>query len=90
MEKIWELVRLCRQYIQENSKVWKDEEEMRRVEKDKEEKRLERLRELARKKRKIREAIVHRKITDTLHSLPKEEREKVEKEEKDGKRKEMR
>ena len=30
MEKIWELLRLCMNYLRENSKTWRDREEMRK------------------------------------------------------------
>ena len=90
LEKSWELMRLCKEFIQKNSTVWKDEEELRRKKKDEEERKMERLREVARKKGTLREKEVQKKITDTLKSLPQEERENFKKREEDSERKEMR
>ena len=53
----WELMRICRDYIEKNSKIWKDEERMRRFKQKEEDKKMERLREAARKKGNITEKI---------------------------------
>ena len=31
LEKGWELMKICKTYIEKNSKVWKDEEEIRKT-----------------------------------------------------------
>ena len=40
LEKDCELMKVCQSYIEKNSKVWKDEEEIRRSKKDEEEKKM--------------------------------------------------
>ena len=51
LEKGWELMRLCKSYIETHSKNWKNEEDLRKTKIAEEEKKMERLREVARKKR---------------------------------------
>ena len=46
-EKGWELMKLCKKYIEENSKEWKDEEESRNIKRDAEEKKIKRLEKAA-------------------------------------------
>ena len=70
--------RLCREYIKENSKVWENEEKIRILKRNEEEKKMERIRRAAVKKGKIREREVQTKITETLRSLPQEERRSFE------------
>ena len=60
MKKGWELMRICREYIETNGRKWEDEEKMRRSHREEEEKKMERLREAARKKGKILEENMQR------------------------------
>ena len=62
-EKGWELMKICKKFIEENSTTWKDEEEVRKQRKDLEEKREERLREVARKNQ-LKENEIQKKISE--------------------------
>jgi len=55
LEKSWELMRICKEYIKENSKVWENEEEIRLQKRNEEERKMERIRRVALKKGKIKE-----------------------------------
>ena len=90
LEKGWELMRLCKAFIEENSKAWKDEEESRRIQKDEEEKKMERLREAARKKGRMPEEIIQRKISEIWKTTPRNEQENLQKEEDRKRRKDLR
>ena len=90
LEKGWELLRVCRDFIGQNSKKWKEEEEMRQKKKKDEERKQERLREAARKKGIYKEGQLQRKITDSWQTLPQNVREKFVKNEKEMRRQELR
>ena len=75
LSKGWELMRACRDYIEENSKTWNNDEELRRQKKDEEEKKMERLRQAAIKKGRAKENEVQRKITETWRKIPQNEKE---------------
>ena len=76
MEKSWELLRICRTFIKENSKTWQDDDTNREKERQKEEKKRERLNKVAEKKETLKQNLLQRKITDSLKKLPPKEREK--------------
>ena len=90
LSKGWELMRACRDYIEENSKTWNNEEELRRQKKDEEEKKMERLRQAAIKKGRAKENEVQRKITETWKKIPQNEKEIFVESENREKRREMR
>ena len=90
LEKGWELMKICKKFIEENSKAWKDEDEMRKKKKDAEEKKTERLRTVAIKKGRLKENEVQRKILEALAEVPQMERNEYHKNEEDNRRKELR
>ena len=85
MQKGWELMRLCKQLIEENEEKWKKSKERRELERSGDEERRDRKDRAAEKKRKTLEKIettkTQQKITDCLKILPQNRRRLVEKEE---------
>ena len=74
LEKGWELMRLCKQLIEENGEKWKKSKERRDIERTEEEERKARRDKAAGKKRETLEKIetkkIQQKITDCLMKLP--------------------
>ena len=66
----WELAKLCRAYIRENSSSWRGEEEERRKKRDKERKRLEKKQRAEEQKLGFKKKTIQKKISDTLRELP--------------------
>ena len=85
MQKGWELMRLCRNMIEENGETWKKSKARRDIEREEEEQRKERKAKAAEKKKQTIEKIESRrkqqKITDCLMKLPENRKRLVEKEE---------
>jgi colicin import membrane protein len=75
LEKGWELLRLCRDFLRENASEWTDRQEEQRVRKIEEERKAERLRKSERKKGKFEERKINEKIIVAIETLPKRERE---------------
>ena len=66
LEKSWELMRMCTQYIRENNKNWKDEETEKRKGQEDLERKEERLAKIAEKRGKTKATAIQRKITETI------------------------
>ena len=66
LEKSWELMRMCTQYIRENNKNWKDEETEKRKGQEDLDRKEERLAKIAEKRGKTKATAIQRKITETI------------------------
>ena len=75
LEKSWELLRLCSDFIREYSKEWKEHEELRRMRNLEEGRKQERLKIAAYKKGKVRDEQLQKKITNVLTALPRKEKD---------------
>ena len=73
----WDLMTLCRDFLETSSKDWERE----KVKREKKEKKQERLSLGRQKKQELRERLLKREITETEKLLPREVREKMEMEE---------
>ena len=76
MRASWDLARLCREYIRENSKSWRGEEEERRKKREKEKERLENKQRVEEQKQTFKQKLTQKKIMDTMQKLPNKERKK--------------
>ena len=77
LERSWQLAKVCREYIRENSKKWAGEVEERRKKREKELAKEER-KHLAREKREdTLKKLTQKKITNSLKNLSEEDRKKV-------------
>ena len=85
IEKSYDLIKLCREFLEENCKTW----EKRRDYREKEEERKIRLEKAGRKKRESIKTHLEKKIEKGLELLPHEEREKLEREDMREKRLEL-
>ena len=88
-EKTWKLMRLCKEFIEKNSKSWKTSKENREAKKKEEMEKTERLGKAERKKKEHREKMMQRKITEKWMSLPEPKRDRFRKEEEKRKRIEL-
>ena len=88
-EKSWELLRLCKHYINENGRSWKTLGDERLVEMQEVSKKQERLRKVSRKKEEMREKLTQKKLTESWLKIPEREREKFRSEEERKKRLEI-
>ena len=88
-EKTWKLMRLCKEFIEKNSKSWKTSKENREAKKKEEMEKTERLGKAERKKKEHREKMIQRKITEKWMSLPEPKRDRFRKEEEKRKRIEL-
>ena len=68
----WELMRVCRDYLRENGKIWKINSKVR-IE---EEKLKERLNRAEKKKREWNEKRLEKKLMETWQQLPEREKRK--------------
>ena len=78
-------MRKCRQFIQENGKIWKEDESRRKEESEK----VERLKKAGVKKKAIVEQKLQRKLMEKWTQLPDKEKIKYREEEEKGRRIEM-
>ena len=81
LENSWELAKLCRSFIRENSKNWKGDLEENRKKREKETEREERKMRAEKKRGETLKKLTQKKITDTLRKLPAKERENIRQEE---------
>ena len=89
MEKSWELLRMCRDFMRENAREWSEKRDLEEKRKSEEERKADRLEKCSREKEKLQKKIVEEKISAALRSLPREERERYIAEEEKEKRIEM-
>ena len=76
-EPSWELMRYCLEFLEENSQDWAKRKRLR----EQEQQRQERLEKAKRKQVKTQMNIIEKKIQEGLELLPRETREKLEREE---------
>ena len=76
-EPSWELMRYCLEFLEENSQDWAKRKRLR----EQEQQRQERLERAKRKQVKTQMNIIEKKIQEGLELLPRETREKLEREE---------
>ena len=81
LEKSWELMRMCTQYIRENNKNWKDEGTQNRKRQEDLERKEERLTKIAERRGKIKATAIQRKITETILKIPETDRRTLQQEE---------
>ena len=89
MEKSWELLRMCRDFMRENAREWSEQRDLEEKRKGEEERKTDRLEKCNREKEKLQKKIIEEKISAALSSLPREERERYIAEEEKEKRIEM-
>ena len=77
-EKSWELYKLCKTFLEENSEDWEKNKMKRNAEKN----RLDRLQLAKHKQKKVQINYIEKKIEEGLKRLPVEERKRLEEEEK--------
>jgi hypothetical protein len=77
VHKSWELARICKEYIVNNSKSWKSEkierEKMRKRQEEREEQKIK----AAEKRETFQTGLIQKKILETLKRLPAREREET-------------
>ena len=89
LEKSWELFRICKKFIIENSNTWKEDKEERERNVEKEEMRAMRKIKATGKQDQLRKTLIQKKITETLRQLPEEEQMRQAREEERMKRLEL-
>ena len=77
MQRSWELLRQCKQLLEENGEKWKKSQERRELERKRREEREERLNRAKQKEEGWKQTKIQKKITDTLAELPKNKIEMV-------------
>ena len=77
LEKSWELAKLCREFIRENSKKWAGELEERRKKREKEIAKEERKQIASEKKEKTLTRLVQKKIQTCMQNLSESDRNKI-------------
>ena len=82
-------MRMCKDFIEKNSKSWKISRENREAKKKEEMEKIERLGKAERKKKEHKEKMMQRKLTEKWLSLPEPKRDKFRKEEEKRKRIEL-
>ena len=85
MEKSWEMLRISKKYIKENSPHWEQNREQR----ERDQKRKERLEKVGAKKAVEKEKLIQRKITEAITRLPDIEKKRMLEEEEKEKRLEL-
>ena len=85
LQRGWELMRMCKEMIEENGEKWKKTKERRDMEKREELEKRERQRRAAEKREitmeKIQKKRIQQKITEKLNILPENRRKLIEREE---------
>ena len=81
----WKLMNYCVNFLRENDDNWKKITEQRKRDQEK----MERLQRAAQKKREAKISFIQKKITENMERLPVRERERMEREEMRGNRKEL-
>ena len=69
MEKGWELLRLCSNYLRENTQEWTDRQEEQRVRRVDEERKADRLRKAEMEKGRFKEKNLNEKISVAIENL---------------------
>ena len=78
LNRSWELMRLCKEYIRENSNKWVDREDEEEKARKREEQRQKALNKKEEFKKKHENKMKMQKITDLLTKIPMEEARKIE------------
>ena len=84
-EESWELYRLCKEFLEENSVEW----EQRRKEREREQERLERVTRAKNKTRIAQLKLLRKNVDEGLKKLPIRDREQIENEEKRKEREQL-
>jgi hypothetical protein len=71
----WELAKMCREYIRENSNSWRGEAEATRKQREKERHKMAQKLRAEEQKMAFKQKMTQKKITDTLQEIPHRERE---------------
>ena len=84
-EDSWELYRICKEFLEENSTEW----EQRRKEREKEQERVERITRARNKTRTAQLKLLRKNVDEGIKRLPTKDREQMENEEKRKEREQL-